>query len=107
MKEIMKRFLLLFLLMIGLVQPIYGKEKPIIQIGLNQADVIKSIGKPNIITHDFEQSEVWIYEKLSKLPLVEDDVLEKFSDNKANTIFLIKFDTNGNIKSYSYHKNLI
>lgn len=102
----MKKFLLL-LLLLEFMQPIYGKDKPFIQLGLSQTEVIKSIGKPNVITQDFEQSEVWIYENLSKLPLVEDAVLEKFSDNKTNTIFLIKFDSNNNIKSYSYHKNLI
>lgn len=42
-----------------------GKVQREIRVGMTSADVISTLGSPNIVTTDDQRREVWVYDKIS------------------------------------------
>lgn len=42
-----------------------GKVQKTIRVGMPNAEVIESLGSPNVISTDVEGREVWVYDKIS------------------------------------------
>lgn len=94
---------------VGIVQ----KE---IKVGMSQADVANVLGSPNIITKDSSGKETWIYDKIASeasyatgsaygtLILVGGSSQSGAASTTQKTLTVIlKFDSNGNVASFSYH----
>jgi outer membrane protein assembly factor BamE (lipoprotein component of BamABCDE complex) len=94
---------------VGIVQ----KE---IKVGMLQADVASALGSPNIITKDGGGKETWIYDKIATeasysqsgaygtLILVgASGNSGAYSTTQKTLTVIIKFDTQGNVASFSYH----
>ena len=95
-----------------------------IVIGMSAADVAAALGSPNIVTTEEERQETWIYDKISS-----DITYSRSSGTVVGLIFgsagggagvgttsagsssssqrtltvIIKFDTNGRVRDFSYH----
>ena len=94
---------------VGIVQ----KE---IKAGMSQADVTSALGSPNIVTRDGDGKETWIYDKIATeasysqsgaygtLILVgASGSAGAYSTTQKTLTVIIKFDTQGNVASFSYH----
>lgn len=94
---------------VGIVQ----KE---IKVGMSQADVANALGSPNIVTKDSNGKETWIYDKIASeasyaagsvygtLILVGASSASGAASTTQKTLtVIIKFDSNGNVASFSYH----
>lgn len=42
-----------------------GKVQKTIRLGMSNAEVIETLGSPNIVSTDDERREVWVYDKIS------------------------------------------
>jgi outer membrane protein assembly factor BamE (lipoprotein component of BamABCDE complex) len=42
-----------------------GKVQRTIKIGMSNAEVVESLGSPNIVSTDEQRREVWVYDKIS------------------------------------------
>lgn len=58
-----------------------GTVQKEIHLGMSGADVLSTIGSPNIVSTDIERNEVWVYDKLAT------DVA--YSDSQAGVLGLI------------------
>jgi len=94
---------------VGIVQ----KE---IKVGMSQTDVASALGSPNIITKDGGGKETWVYDKIATeasysqsgaygtLILVgASGGSGAYSTTQKTLTVIIKFDTMGNVGSFSYH----
>ena len=112
---------------VGIVQ----KE---IRVGMSQSDVATALGSPNIVTRDSDGNEVWIFDKIATEASYSHDsggvsgsggaggagagaiILGVFGGNynknagatgstqKTLTV-VIKYDTDGLVKSFSYNSS--
>ena len=93
----MKKFLVIvIILLMGI--PCYAKAKKdfLLQIGIAQNDIVKNIGKPDIVTRDSDNFLTWVYIDLKKLPISNVKKPESPKKVTENTILTIKFD-DGNV----------
>ena len=84
-----------------------------IRVGMSQADVATSLGSPNIVTKDIEGKETWIYDKIATdVVYSQSDAGIKFltvgssgaiSKNQRTLTVIIKFDSDGKVRDFSYH----
>lgn len=83
-----------------------GLVKSQIKIGISQAEVIGTLGSPNMVTNDREGNEVWTYDKISSTTTVdggsesESDIDTKSEGNSFNLgiPFLAGFGVNDETK---------
>lgn len=96
---------------VGIVQ----KE---IKVGMSQADVASAIGSPNIITKDGGGKETWVYDKIATEASYSQSGVYgtlilvgasgnsgAYSTTQKTLTVIIKFDTQGNVASFSYHSS--
>lgn len=94
---------------VGIVQ----KE---IKVGMSQADVASALGSPNIITKDGGGKETWIYDKIATeasysqsgaygtlILIGASGGAGAYNTTQKTLTVIIKFDTMGNVASFSYH----
>lgn len=105
-----------------------GRVQKEIKVGMSGAEIVTVLGSPNIVTRDADKNEVWIYDKIStnfafsnsggKLaislfgstdnylytasPSVEKSAGAASTSQKTLTI-IIKMDSNGSVKDFTYH----
>lgn len=59
-----------------------GKVQKEIRVGMSGADVVQTLGSPNIVSTDEERREVWIYDKIAT------DQAYSSSSGGVNALFL-------------------
>lgn len=98
-------------LTVGIIQ----KE---IHVGMSQADVVQSLGSPNIVTKDKNDKETWVYDKIASEISYSNDsgrtwlILGTYSKNagassstqKTLTV-IVKFNPDRTVDSVSYHSS--
>jgi len=87
--------------------------------GQNQAEILKSLGSPNIITKDFQGNEVWTYDRISKESHSKGGIgfflfnpvtwfgggatqYNKSSSSSKSLTVIITFDKHKNVLDYSF-----
>ena len=87
--------------------------------GQNQAEILKTLGSPNIITKDTEGREVWTYDRISKESSSKGGVglllfnpvtwfgggatsYRKSSSSSKSLTVIITFDDNKNVLDFTY-----
>ena len=98
-------------LTIGIVQ----KE---IHEGMAQAEVIESLGSPNIVTKDKNGVETWVYDKIASEASYSQDsgglwlILTGYQKSAGSTsssertlTLIIKFNPDQEVDSFSYHSS--
>lgn len=93
-----------------------GTVQKEIRVGLSQADVAEALGSPNIVTKDGTGKETWIYDKIASeasysasstygsiLILGMTSASGAASSTQKTLTVVIKFDSNNNVASFTYH----
>ena len=101
-----------------------GKVQKEIHTGMAGSDVIRVLGSPNIVTTDDQRREVWVYDKISTLSAYSESrgnigVLVLGADagglggagggsgarstTQRTLTVIIKFDSKGKVRDFSYH----
>jgi outer membrane protein assembly factor BamE (lipoprotein component of BamABCDE complex) len=90
-----------------------GKVQKEIRIGMSSADVIQTLGSPNVVTTDEERREVWVYDKIAtEVVYSQSDSGLKFltsgssgaaSKSQRTLTVVIKFDVDGKVRDFAYH----
>ena len=89
-----------------------------IKIGMTSADVIQTLGSPNMISTDSQRREVWVYDKVAT------DVVQSSSSgwvfgvvagghrsagavstSQRTLTIIIKFDEQGLVRDFAYHSS--
>ena len=106
--DIMKR-LIRILLMLVVTIPVFAKNKESkkdLFIGESQEEVKQALGKPSVVTKDSDNYTVWIYESPSVIPSKNcSNFGGVYSDAKGSTV-VIKFNSDDEVNSFSYHKSV-
>ncbi|MDD5130941.1 MAG: hypothetical protein PHS66_07855 [Candidatus Omnitrophica bacterium] len=95
-----------------------GKVQLEIRVGMSSAQVIQTLGSPNIVSTDENRLEVWVYDKIAS------DVSYSSSDGGVWLIFgavggnsgavstsqrtltiVIKFDADKKVRDFAYHSS--
>ena len=101
-----------------------GKVQKEIRTGMSGSDVVSILGSPNIVTTDEKRREVWVYDKISTesaysesrgnigvlilggdaggLGGVGGSTGARSTTQRTLTV-IIKFDSNGKVRDFSYH----
>ncbi|MEI6242550.1 MAG: hypothetical protein WCP39_04000 [Chlamydiota bacterium] len=93
-----------------------GSVQKEVRLGMSQADVIRSLGSPNIISKDADGKENYVYDKISSevnyskeggglwllLGAFESSSGTQVSSQKTLTV-VIKFDKKSQVENVSYH----
>ena len=92
-----------------------GKVQKEIKIGMSSADVIQTLGSPNVVTTDEERREVWVYDKIATdVVYSNSDAGLKFltsgssgavSRNQRTLTVVIKFDKEQKVRDFAYHNS--
>jgi outer membrane protein assembly factor BamE (lipoprotein component of BamABCDE complex) len=90
-----------------------GSVQKDINIGMSSADVIQTLGSPNVVTTDEERREVWVYDKIATDIVYSDSSAGlKFltsgrsgavSRNQRTLTVVIKFDKEQKVRDFAYH----
>ncbi len=126
----MKKYLMicLSLILIGCAPAIYhkqqirddsgdritvGKVQREIKVGMTSAQVIETLGSPNVVSTDEERREVWVYDKIAtEVVYSESGAGLKFftsgqagaaSQSQRTLTIVIKFDNEGKVRDFAYH----
>ena len=97
-----KLFIAITIILIGISTFAKSNKDFSLIIGTPQSDVIKVVGKPDVITKDSDNIDTWIYLDTKKLPKSNVTKSERLSKTDESTILTIKFDKENNVLSYSY-----
>ena len=91
-----------------------GKVQGLLRQGMAQDQVISALGSPNIVTTDGQNSETWVYDKISSegassvssggFIFVGGATGAHETTQKTLTV-MIKFDQQKRIKSIDYHQS--
>ena len=95
-----------------------GKVQREIKVGMSSAEVVETLGSPNIVTTDEKRREVWVYDKISQevsysksdgyatliLLGVSGSTGASSSSQKTLTI-IIKFDEENKVRDFAYHSS--
>ncbi len=89
-----------------------------IKIGMSGADVVSSLGSPNMVTTDDKRRETWVYDKVSTEKVSSSSsgglwILLAGVNNRAGAssttqrtlTIIIKFDEQGLVRDYSYRQS--
>lgn len=89
-----------------------------IKIGMSGADVVEALGSPNMITTDSERRESWVYDKISTdqvsssqsqglllLFFGTSGSTSSSSSTQRTLTIIIKFDSDGLVRDYSYRQS--
>lgn len=99
----MKKFLItVIIILMGISTFAKGNKDFCLTVGTPQPDIVKAVGKPDIITKDSDNIDTWIYLNAKKLPKSNITKSERISKTDENTILTIKFNNEKNVLSYSY-----
>lgn len=104
-----------------------GTVQKEIKVGMSAADVVESLGSPNIVSTDEKRREVWIYDKLATNyahsssgggvsaliidksigdgALLSPDIIQgagAASSSQRTLTIVIKFDEDGKVRDFSY-----
>ena len=92
-----------------------GKVQREIKIGMTSAEVVEILGSPNIVTTDEERREVWVYDKMSTqidssssskgiwlVVVGANSDKNKYSSSQRTLTIIIKFDSEGKVRDFSY-----
>ena len=107
-----------------------GKVQCTIRVGMPNAEVVESLGSPNIVSTDEQHREVWVYDKISTETvysksaagggigaLVLGGSVGGFgsvsgsksagarSTSQRTLTIIIKFDKNGKVRDIAYHSS--
>lgn len=107
-----------------------GKVQRTIRIGMPNAEVIETLGSPNIVSTDEQRREVWVYDKISTESVYSTSAAgggigalilggnvggllgvngEKHSGAKATTqrtlTIIIKFNQENTVRDIAYHSS--
>ena len=93
-----------------------GKVQREIRVGMSGAEVAQVLGSPNIVSTDEQRREVWIYDKIatdraqssssggvSILILGAVSSAAASSTSQRTLTVVIKFDSEGKVRDFSYH----
>ena len=93
-----------------------GKVQREIRVGMTSADVIQTLGSPNIVSTDEQRREVWVYDKVATeqaystssgygtiLILGFNKGSGAHSTSQRTLTIVIKFDSNNRVRDFSYH----
>lgn len=90
-----------------------GKVQREIKVGMTSAQVIETLGSPNVVSTDEERREVWVYDKIAtEVVYSESGAGLKFftsgqagaaSQSQRTLTIIIKFDNEGKIRDFAYH----
>ena len=93
-----------------------GKVQREIRVGMSSAEVAQVLGSPNIVSTDEQRREVWIYDKIatdrvqssgsggaSILILGASSSAGASSTCQRTLTVVIKFDSEGKVRDFSYH----
>jgi outer membrane protein assembly factor BamE (lipoprotein component of BamABCDE complex) len=93
-----------------------GKVQREIRVGMSSAEVAQVLGSPNIVSTDEQRREVWIYDKIatdrvqssgsggaSILILGASSSAGASSTSQRTLTVVIKFDSEGKVRDFSYH----
>lgn len=85
-----------------------------IAIGMSQADVARVLGSPNIVTHDKDKKETWIYDKIASEVkksgaancfILYSSASEYKSVSQRTMTVVIKFREDQTIEDVTYHSS--
>lgn len=85
-----------------------------IKIGMSSAEVIETLGSPNIVTTDEQRREVWTYDKMAtNIVYSSNEVLQFVGGRDAGAVsksqktltIVIKFDQEGKVRDFAYHSS--
>lgn len=95
-----------------------GLVQTSLSVGMSQADVIRVLGSPNIVTRDSDNKDTWVYDKIytekssldhnagATVILVGWNRSSQRSVQTQKTITtILKFDKNQRLESYTYHNS--
>lgn len=92
-----------------------GKVQREIKVGMTSAQVIETLGSPNVVSTDEERREVWVYDKIAtEIVYSESDSGLKFltsgqagaaSKSQRTLTIVIKFDNEGKVRDFAYHQS--
>ncbi len=90
-----------------------GKVQREIKVGMSSAQVIETLGSPNVVSTDEERREVWVYDKIAtEVVYSESGAGLKFftsgqagaaSQSQRTLTIVIKFDNEGKVRDFAYH----
>lgn len=93
-----------------------GKVQREIKIGMTTADVVQTLGSPNIVTTDEQRRESWVYDKISTNVTYSNSAggaslilgvvggqSGAVSRNQKTLTIIIKFDANQKVRDFAYH----
>jgi outer membrane protein assembly factor BamE (lipoprotein component of BamABCDE complex) len=93
-----------------------GKVQKEIKIGMSNADVVASLGSPNMVTTDDLRRESWVYDKISTEAMISGSSGLRFfwlpkdakaigSTTQKTLTIIIKFDEKGKVRDYAYQSS--
>lgn len=91
-----------------------GKAQKEIKIGMSSAQVISTMGSPNVISTDEKRREVWVYDKMSTSGGFESSSSflifgsaqsGSYAKSQRTLTVIIKFDENQTVRDLSYHSS--
>ena len=95
-----------------------GKVQREIRVGMTGGQVAEVLGSPNIVSTDENRREVWIYDKISTeqaysqsaggLSLILVGSANRSgarATNQRTLTIIIKFDKNGSVRDFAYHRS--
>ncbi len=104
----MKKFIILvYVFFIGVCAFAKGHNAFELCLGVEQSELVKHIGKPDIITQDYNNIQTWVYLNVKKLPVKSAITSEEIKKNKQEIILTVKFDNQDKISGYSYMTSYI
>ena len=90
-----------------------GKVQREIKVGMTSAQVVETLGSPNVVSTDEERREVWVYDKIAtEVVYSESGAGLKFftsgqagaaSQSQRTLTIVIKFDNEGKVRDFAYH----
>ena len=95
-----------------------GKVQREIKVGMSGGQVAEILGSPNIVSTDENRQEVWVYDKISTeqaysrseggmslLLIGGGSGAGARSTNQRTLTIIIKFDKNGKVRDFAYHRS--
>jgi outer membrane protein assembly factor BamE (lipoprotein component of BamABCDE complex) len=93
-----------------------GKVQKEIKIGMSNADVVASLGSPNMVTTDDLRREAWVYDKVSTEAMISGSSGLRFfwlpkdakaigSTTQKTLTIIIKFDEKGKVRDFAYQSS--
>lgn len=104
----MKKLVVVFLIL-GMSLPVLARAKSPknnLSVGMSQNDIKKSIGKPSVMTKDYNGAETWIYENVRSIDIKGSSNFGNVNADAKNTTIVIKFNSDKKVEQFSYQKSV-